>query len=221
MRRARRASLSFLASVTSCVRKRSRASCWVIVLAPCTTLPALRFLAAARSMPKTSTPQCCLKSRSSVAMIASTRWGDISSSPMMTLFSRKNSCRTSPFRSYTTVPMVGSIDSRREGEGRSRDSQRMLPTAATTVAAMTAPNTMSHLLNTSSPPLRPRADRILLRYPSVPAESSRSPPACLLSSGSWCPAPSACPWGRPSCPAVRACPLVPPPVVAVAGVHAS
>jgi hypothetical protein len=48
MRRARRASLSFLVRLISGVRKRLRASCCVIVLAPWTTRPARTFVMVAR-----------------------------------------------------------------------------------------------------------------------------------------------------------------------------
>ncbi len=77
---ARIISLIFRDHFFSFVRRKFRATCCVIVEAPCAFFPCAAFRRIARTMPPASTPGCVQKFASSAARNASVTCGGISSS---------------------------------------------------------------------------------------------------------------------------------------------
>jgi len=81
------------------VRKTVRASCMVIVEAPCTTRPFRTSVIEARTIPSGSTPPCWKKLLSSEASTACWTTGGISLSLSITRRSRAKVRKTLPFLS--------------------------------------------------------------------------------------------------------------------------
>jgi len=93
------ASRIFRSTVCEWLRNALRASCWLMVLAPCRMSPAATLEKSARATPARSTPQCWKKRRSSVASTACRTTSGIWASGSGIRFSMKNSPANSPFRS--------------------------------------------------------------------------------------------------------------------------
>ena len=84
-----------------------RATCWVMVLPPCTTPPASTLRSAARTTALRSRPWCAKKAASSAATNACCSCAGMRASGMITRRSTKNSPITEPSAPRTLVTRLG------------------------------------------------------------------------------------------------------------------